>query len=339
MKYCEIIRIFLLSGLILCSTRVSAVEIKIATLSPDGQVWMEKMREGAEEILEKTHQRIRFKFYPGGVMGDDGAVLRKIRIGQLQGGVFVAGSLAHIFPDSQVYGLPLKFNTFEEVDYVRKRMDPVLMDGLEKNGFVSFGLAEGGFAFIMSKAPIRTIDDLRRQKVWIPDNDRMSLVVLTAFDIAPIPLTLADVRAGLQTGLIDTVTTPPIGALALQWHTQIKYLTETPIVYIYGFLSVDKKTFSNISPEDQKILREVMGRVFREIDRRNRQDNVKALEALRNQGIQFVKPSPDALNEWHTKVSEIYKQLVEMDRVSRHIIDVLDKNLADYHSQHAEADK
>jgi TRAP-type C4-dicarboxylate transport system substrate-binding protein len=339
MKYRTIVRISLLGCLLLWASQTGAVQIKIATLSPEGQIWMEKMREGAEEVLKRTHQRIRFKFYPGGVMGDDRAVLRKIRIGQLQGGAFVAGSLSHIYPDSQVYGLPLKFSTFDEVDYVRKRMDPIIMSGLEKNGFVTFGLAEGGFAYIMSKAPIRTIGDLRRQKVWIPDNDRMSLEVLNAFDIAPIPLTLADVRAGLQTGLINTVTTPPIGALALQWHTQIKYLTETPIVYIYGFLTVDKKTFSALSPEDQNTLREVMGGVFREIDHLNRQDNLNALAALRNQGIQFVKPSPDALNEWHAKAAEIYKRLVEIGRISQHILDILDKNLADYHAQHAKTNE
>jgi len=118
-------------------------------------------------------------------MGDDKVVLRKIRIGQLHGGAVVSGSLSDYFPDNQVYGLPLKFRSFEEVDYVRERMDPLLTGGLEKSGFVTFGLAEGGFAYVMSNAPVRTLDDLRKRKVWAPDNDLTTLEAVKAFGITP----------------------------------------------------------------------------------------------------------------------------------------------------------
>ncbi|MCU7941035.1 MAG: TRAP transporter substrate-binding protein DctP [gamma proteobacterium symbiont of Bathyaustriella thionipta] len=75
------------------TTIVQAKTFKIATLSPDGSDWMQKMRSGAKEIKQKTNGRVKFKFYPGGVMGDDQAVLRKIRIGQLHGGALGGGSL------------------------------------------------------------------------------------------------------------------------------------------------------------------------------------------------------------------------------------------------------
>ncbi|MDH3358940.1 MAG: TRAP transporter substrate-binding protein DctP [Desulfobacteraceae bacterium] len=324
------IRIIAFILIVMLTGQAQAIQIKIATISPEGSVWMEKMREGAEELARKTNNRVEMKFYPGGVMGDDKAVLRKIRIGQLQGGAFVSGSLSQFYPDNQIYSLPLFFRSFKEIDYVRERLDKKIIDGFEKGGFVIFGIAEGGFAYVMSTVPIHSVDDMRQQKVWIPDNDSMILEAIKAFDIRPIPLSIADVRAGLQTSLINTVTTPPIGALALQWHTQIKYLMDEPFLYIYGVLAVDRKAFKRISTGDQQIFREIMGEVFKDLDRRNREDNIKAVEALRKQGIEFIKPSPEALKKWCKDASEVPNRLVKADRLSQEMVDTLENLLKEY---------
>ncbi|MBW1959629.1 MAG: TRAP transporter substrate-binding protein DctP [Deltaproteobacteria bacterium] len=328
-----IVLIFTLTG------PAQAMRFKIATLSPEGSVWMQKMREGAEELTRKTDNRVTIKYYPGGVMGDDQAVLRKIRIGQLHGGAVVGGSLSRFYPDNQIYSLPLKFRSFDEVDYVRKHLDPLIAQGLEKGGFVTFGIAEGGFAYVMSKVPIRTVEEMRRQKVWIPDNDPMILESVKAFGITPFPLSIVDVRAGLQTGLINTVTTPPIGAVALQWHTQINYLMYEPFMYIYGVLALDRKAFAKISPDDQRIFREIMGRKFRELDRLNREDNVNALNALRKQGIKFINPLAEALNIWHHKAEAVPKRLVNAGKLSQEMVNTLETLLKDYRSKQLRAEK
>jgi len=321
------------------SGQAQAMRFKIATLSPEGSVWMQKMREGAGELARKTDNRVTIKYYPGGVMGDDRAVLRKIRIGQLHGGAVVSGSLSKFYPDNQIYNLPLKFRSFEEVDYVRKHLDQRIVKGLEEGGFVTFGIAEGGFAYVMSTVPIRTVREMRHQKVWIPDNDTMILETVKAFDITPFPLSIADVQAGLQTGLINTVTTPPIGALALQWHTRIKYLMYEPFLYIYGVLAVDCKAFKKISTYDQQIFREIMGRIFREIDHLNREDNIKALEALRKQGIEFIKPSGEALEKWYADAEAVPRRLIRAGKLSQGMVNTLEKLLKDYRSMQLHAKK
>ncbi|MFC1516642.1 TRAP transporter substrate-binding protein DctP [Thermodesulfobacteriota bacterium] len=319
--------------IVMLAEQSHAIVLKVATLSPDGQYWMQEMRKGAEAVAQKTDNRVRFKFYPGGSMGDDKSVMRKIRNGQLHGGAVVANSLTQYFPDNQVYNLPFKFRSYEEVDYVRERMDPIIMDGLEKGGFVTFGLAEGGFAFFMSNSPLRTIDDLRSQKVWIPEGDATALETVKALGVTPIPLSIASVRTDLQTGLIDTVATSPIGAIALQWHTQIEYLMDMPVMYIYAVLAVNRKVFYRMSPDDQKTVREVMRGVFRNIDKKNRKDNVSALEILRKQDIQFVKANDEQLAEWYAKTSIVSDRLINAGRLSRDIVDTLEKHLKEYRSK------
>jgi len=330
------IRIIIIMSIVMLTGPAQAMRFKIATLSPEGSVWMQKMREGADELARKTDNRVTIKYYPGGVMGDDKAVLRKIRIGQLHGGAVVGGSLSQFYPDDQIYSLPLKFRSFEEVDYVRKHLDQRIAQGLEKGGFVIFGIAEGGFAYVMSTVPIRTVEEMRRQRVWIPDNDPMILEAVKAFGITPFPLSIADVRAGLQTGLINTVTIPPIGAVALQWHTQINYLMYEPFMYIYGVLAVDHKAFAKISTHDQRIFREIMGRIFREIDRLNREDNVNALEALRKQGIEFIKPSGEALDIWYREAKAVPKRLIRAGKLSQGMVNTLETLLKDYRSKQSD---
>jgi TRAP-type C4-dicarboxylate transport system substrate-binding protein len=276
---------------------------------------MTKMRAGAADIKTRTEGRVEFKFYTGGTMGNDKAVLNKIKIGQLQGAAVSGGSLADAARDIQAYSLPLKFRSFDEVDYVRAKMDPLLSKQLEEGGFVNFGFAEGGFAYAMSKnAPVPSIPALRKQRVWIPDNDHQSEEAMKVFQVTPVPLSLADVLPSLQTGIIDTVASSPIATVALQWHTQVKYLTELPLSYFVGTLAIDKKSFLRLSPADQAVVRDVMGKVFHEIDEQNRKDNISAYNALLKQGIKPVKPNAQELAEWE-KYAELASQQMVKDGI------------------------
>lgn len=279
-------------------SQVHAITIKIATISPDGTSWMREMRAGASEIKKQTQGRVIFKYYPGGVMGNDDSVLRKIRIGQLQGGAVTAGSLDHIYPSIDIYGLPYLFTSLSEVDYVRSKMDPILMSNLEEKGLVSFGLAEGGFSYLMSDAPLRTVDDVKNQKLWLPSSHKVGEAVFSSAGIHPVTLPLSDVLTGLQTGLIDTVITSPIGAIALQWHTRIKYVVDMPLTYFAALLVIDQKAFNKIKLEDRKIVRQIMSDVFDRIDTQNRKDSIAAREALKNQGVEFISLSQETIDSW-----------------------------------------
>jgi len=304
--------------------------LKIATLPPDGTAWMKELRKVAGAIEQKTAGRVQFKFYPGGVMGNDASVLRKIRIGQLQGGGVASGALAAIYPDSQTYGLPMLFHSYDEVDYVRARMDAVLENGLEGKGLVAFGIAESGFAYLMSNRPIRSLPDLEGLKVWVPEGDPISRTFFEMAGRSPIPLPVADVLTGLQTGLIETVGTPPIGAIALQWHTALKYLTETPVMYTYGMLLVDRRTFSSLSATDQSIVRQTLEGGIARLNKQNRSDNNSAKQALKNQGIVFVQPSAEGLNELRAAAAKATSRLTQGNLYSRSVLEGLRNNLSAY---------
>jgi len=317
-------------GSFLPSSSALAVVLKIATVSPEGATWMVKMREAAKEIKKSTEGRVKFKFYSGGVMGSDESVLRKIKIGQLHGGAVTGGSLINIYPDLSVYSLPFVFQSLKEVDVVRDKLDPYLINGLEEKGFVTFGLAEGGFAYFMSNKKLLTKEDVRSQKVWVITGDRISQVVLESAAVSPIPLPISDVMTGLQTGLIDTVATSPIAAISLQWHTRVKYLTDAPVSYFFGMLTVSKKAFNKIAVKDQAIVREVMANAFAKINAQNRIDNERAREALVNQGIKFVKMSNEIYDDWKDTAHSAIQTLIQEKLVNPEVYKKLQEILSSY---------
>jgi len=310
----------------------ASATLKIATAAPEGTSWMKEMRAGAKEITARTDGRVTFRFYPGGVMGNDASVLRKIRIGQLHGGAVTGGGLAAIFHDAQIYGLPFFFRSYDEVDYVRKRMDPMILDGLKQRGFIAVGLAELGFAYLMSRRPLRQSSDLKERKVWVPEGDRVAYAAFEAIGVSAIPLSLIDVLTGLQTGLVDTVGASPIGAIALQWHTRVKYVADAPLSYLYGGLVIKRTAFDRLLPQDQVIVQEVMERVLVSISERNRRDNDGSRDALRNQGIQFITPAPEVWEETRTSVSKAMDALAREGVFSQIALETLRGNLDTYRS-------
>ena len=270
----------------------NAQTLKIATIAPEASDWMQGMRRGAKEISERTDGRVKIKLYGGGVQGSDSQVMRKIRIGQLQGGSFTTAVLMDTYKDIGLYNMPMVFNDQAEVDYVRERLDDRLFRELEDAGFVSFGFASTGFSVILSNEPVDSVDDLKNKKVWVPQNDPISEAALKALGLNPAPLPLSDVFTGLQTRLIEIVPGSPIGALVLQWHTKVDYMTDLPLLYTAGLTAIDKRAFTRLKSADQAIVRDVMTRLYKEYDAKSAIDDSDAKAALVNSGVARVEVDP-----------------------------------------------
>jgi len=309
--------------------------LKIATLAPEGTAWMQELRRGAEEVATATRGRVEIKFYPGGVMGNDKTVLRKIRAGQLQGGAFTGGSLDEVYADTAIYGMPFLFRSYAEVDYVRERVDPLLREELAKAGMVPLGISEGGFAYLLSDTAVRKVQDLKGKKVWVPEGDVVSQTGLEVAGIAPVPLPLADVYTGLQTKLVDTVATTPAGAIAFQWHTKVKYFTDVPLMYLVGVVAVDKGALEKLGAEDQVVVKDRMGAALARLDALNREGNRSARDALQKQGITFVGPeSPEELARWRGIADEALRRLRDRGAYSPEMLGRIHDHLRVYRAEH-----
>ncbi|MGI9270984.1 MAG: TRAP transporter substrate-binding protein DctP [Woeseiaceae bacterium] len=282
----------------------AATTLKIATVTPEGSQWMQDMRATSAEIKAATDGRVVIKYYGGGSQGTDSTVLKRMSRGALHGGVFTPSALMERYPDIGLYGLPMVFDSAEDATYVRDRMDKKLAAGLEEAGFVSFGFAATGFAMMMSNEPVAGLEDLRGKRVWVPEGDAVSKATMDALGVNPIPLPLTDVYTALQTGALDIIAMSSVGAVILQYHTKLKYVTDLPLVYTMGLMVVDKRAFAKISAADQTIVRQKLASLYARYDVSNLEDEAEAKQALFNAGMQRIVPGEEQLVQLRSVLSK-----------------------------------
>jgi len=310
------------------------VTLRIATLAPEASGWVQAMRQAVSEIKSRTDGRVVIKLYPGGIQGSDQQVLRKFRT-SLQGGAFTPSAFADIYPDINLYSLPLTFESEAEAAYVRSYMDIHLINGLQEKGYICFGISGTGFAIIMSSKPVYGADDLKGKKVWVPEGDAVSYRSLQALGVSPQPLPLTDVLLGLRTDLIDIAPVSSLGALFMQWHTSVDYLTDMPLVYTYGFMVIQERAFNKIGPADRKIVQQVMEKIYSDADAAIAVEDAKAKQVLLDHGMQRIVPSAAEVAKIRKTMAESNRALVKEGVVSEELYNELLRYIDEYRSEHA----
>jgi TRAP-type C4-dicarboxylate transport system substrate-binding protein len=275
-----------------------AVELKIATLAPDGSAWMVAMREAAKRVEQGSEGRVKFKFYPAGVMGSEATVMRKIRLGQLQGAAMTGSEATLIDLNASIYSLPFLLRDEEELAVLRQSFDARLVSRFEAAGVRLLAITNVGFAYLMSTKPIRSTQDLRAAKVWVPQNDKVAEVTFRSGGVSPISLPLGDVFTSLQTGLVDTVANTWSGAIGLQWHTRLKHAVDLPLTMVMGFVFVDGKAFARLQEPDQELVTRSFAQAAKDIDVKFRADNQGARGTLLRQGMEILPITPDDAAHW-----------------------------------------
>ena len=298
-------RLLMLLLLSLLALPAGAQSIKIATLAPDGSAWMRELRAAAAEVKQGTAGRVEVKFYPGGVMGNDAVVLRKMRLGQLQGGVLTSSELSMVYPDSQAYSLPFLFSSWDQVAKARAVADPVLAKGFEQRGLHMLGVSGVGFAYLMGDKPLRTRADTAGIKLWVPQNDAIAIRTFQAAGVSPIPLPIGDGFTSLQTGMVDTVANTPSGAVALQWHGKIKHMVDLPLSFVVGYLVLDEKAWKRLSPADQAVVAKAFDAAARRMDATVQRDNEGALAAMKKQGLSVNTLEPAEAARWRAAGDQV----------------------------------
>jgi TRAP-type C4-dicarboxylate transport system substrate-binding protein len=291
----------LLTCLFLIQSAIGAEKnlvIKLGTLAPEGSSWMKTLNTLNIEVMKKTENKVQFRIYPGGVLGDEMDMLRKMKIGQIQGAALSSGGLSALFKEIDVLQIPFLFQKYEEVDTILKKMDSFFRKGFEDNGYILLGWSEGGFIYLMSNTPISSVADLKKVKVWTWEESPMAKAIFDEAGVSAIPLSVPDVLVGLQTGLVDVIYAPPTVAISLQWFTKVKYMTDVPLAYLAGGIVVNKDTFKRIPPAFQNILIESCQRHLDQLKIVTRNENREAIKVMMKHGVKIVTPSGDQVEEY-----------------------------------------
>jgi len=249
---------------------------------------MVAMRDIGREIQEATSGEVGFKFYPNMSMGDETDVIRKIRLGQLNGGGFTGFGLGEILPEIRILELPYLFNSELEIDSTLAVMDDRFRTRFAQKGFVLLGWADVGWIYFMANKPVAEPKDLNGAKVWMWEGDPLARAFYEELGKTPISLSVTDVMMALQTGMVDAVYGSPLATLVLQWFTRLKFISDIPFTNAIGAVLMDKPSFDALPLETQHIILDIAGRRLRELVLSSREDNRKAYEQLQKEGLVVV---------------------------------------------------
>ncbi|OIO04111.1 MAG: hypothetical protein AUJ52_15880 [Elusimicrobia bacterium CG1_02_63_36] len=269
---------------------VCAAPIKFATLAPDGTDAMKVMRQIDEEMQKKSGGKVKFKFYAGGRQGDEKDMVRKIRVGQLHAGGFTGVGLGEVSPEIRVLDAPWLFENTGEVDHIYEKFAKDFEDAFREKGYELLGWTEVGFVYVFSNEPVRTAEDMKKLKIWVWEGDPIAEAAFGAIGVHPIPLSITDVNSSLQTGLIDAVYSAPLYAIALQWHEKTQHIYSVPLANATGAVLIAKSAFDKLSPENQKLLKEVSAKHLRTLNEKTRRENERAIATLKKQGLKWNTP-------------------------------------------------
>jgi len=313
--------------------------IKVATIAPDGSTWINVLREYDAQIRKESNGRIGFKIYAGGVAGDEIDVLKKIRIGQYHAGGFTGVGIGEIAPNVRVLDSPFLFKNYDEVDHIYQKFSDELEKEIEKGGFVLLGWAEVGFVYTFTKTPVYGIEDLKKIKMWARQGDPIAEVAYKVIGITPVPLSVTEVLTSLQTGLIDGVYGSPLAILATQWFTKVKYMHNVPITDASGALLISKKYFDSLPKDLQEILLRNGKKYMRKLVELTREENQKAIETLKKNGIIITNPPSKKLLEEYDEIGKKARRMLVGRLFSEEWLNKIEKALEEYRKANPKTSK
>jgi TRAP-type C4-dicarboxylate transport system substrate-binding protein len=304
------------------------VTLKFATLAPEGSAWMQMFDRMKAKVAEATGGQVKLKAYPAGIMGEEKDVLFKIKVGQVDGGGFLAYGVGAICPESKALTVPLLFDNYEEVDAVFAQMAPYFEERAAQNGYVALGWVEIGFSHLFSAVPVRDLAELRTAKPWAIPGEEMIAELFKAGKVSAIPVPVGDVLTALQTGLIQTVYAPPLATVATQWHTRTRYRNTLRLTYSFGGIFVSRKAWDKVPEAMRAKILEIARAETTALTKQVRLSNDEALGVMDAAKVQKVDTTPEGvagLRAASQTAVEVMKGKVfpveSYDRIVRHLAD------------------
>lgn len=300
-------------------------QVKLAVLVPEGTSWGNSLKKLSKEVEAATNGEVNFKVYFGGVSGDEPDVLRKVRIGQLHGGIFTGKTLGDIYGDVRTMEIPFTFyGNQKKASETLTKLSPQFNQGLKAKGFVNLGFYEIGQVYVVSTKKISSLKELKGTKIWSWEGDPLVGALLDSLQLVSVPLALPDVLSSLSTGIINAAYAPPLGIIALQWHTKIKYLVDFPTAYSIGALLISDKIWGKMKPDHQQKVMTIAQKLIKEANEKSVAESATAKAQLKNSGIEFVS-FPEADYKEAASVRSLVISKLRDKYLSSKIIQEIDK--------------
>ncbi len=305
-------------------------KIRMATLAPKGSSFHQSLQMMGQKWRQAPDGGATLTIYTDGTMGSEYDVIRRLRIGQLQAAMLTVVGLSAI--DESIHALeymPMMFRSLEEMEHVLEQLRPILEKKMLDKGFVTLFWGDAGWIRWFTNKPIRYPEDLKKMKTFVWAGDTQQLDLMKAAGYHPVPLEASDILTGLQTGMIDVVSTTPTYALAGQFYRRAKYMIEVNWAPLLGATVVTRKAWDRFTARDREFILESAAEAGRAIKTQSRLEAEQSVEAMKKRGLVVQEVGPEIQARWEAAAEEFYPK-IRGSMVPEDIFDEVQRFIREY---------
>lgn len=297
-------------GLLPLASIAADAQLKIGSLVPKNSLYHRELMQVGEAWKKSQTGSPKFNVFTDGSQGGEAEMVRRMRIGQLQAALLSVVGLREIEPSiAALQNLPLAFRSWEELDYVREKMRPSMEKKFLEKGYVVLAWGDAGWVRFFSKNPAFSPEDYKKMKFFAWGAEAEQQEIMKSLGYTPVPLEPTDILPSIQTGMINVVPSTPYFALASQIFNTAPNMLEINWAPIVGAFVISKKSWDDMSPEAQKVLRASSDKAGQVIRNQARKEVDEAVEAMKKRGLKVNKPNAEQLKEWQALSESLYPRI------------------------------
>lgn len=311
---------------------LSALDLKIASIAPESSPYGRALQRLAGEWQKISGGRVKVRLYHNGIVGDQSDILRKIRIGQIQGGIFTNAGVSGVAREALSVSVPFLIRNDAEFRYVMTGLRPVLDRRFTDSGFKLVAWAEAGWLYFFSRDAVRTPSEMRQLRLGVPATEQDLVNTFKAIGYRPIPLDTTQVLTSLNSGVADAIISSPLLAAGYQWFAIARYMLDLPIAPAAGCILLSERAWNRIPAEFRQPFLDAARRTEETLQSSLEDLDSRAISAMTSYGLQKVTPTPAEIAQWQTEFEQNRAAIIasSFDQPS---VETIEKDLARYRAR------
>ena len=277
---------------------LSAQTIRLASGAPESSPWGAALNRLAADWSRISGGRVNLQVFHNAIAGDEQDVLRKMRIGQIQAGVFTSGGLEALAPEVMTLSMPVLIQSDEELDYVFDHLREDLEAAVARNRFQVLGWSKGGWVYFFTSRSVRSPSELRQIRLAASAENPELLQAFRVMGYQAFPVTQTELLTSLNSGMVDGFYASPIGAAGFQWFARAPYMLDLPVAPFLGSVVISDRAWSSIPANLRPRLKAAVESHISRLDSAVRELEEDAISVMRNHGLQTTELSAAERERW-----------------------------------------
>ena len=282
------------------------VNIRLATLAPENSPWSRALRSMGAAWEKETDKRVQLTVYAGTIASESSAIAR-MAVGGLQAATLMTAGLSEIDEAFNVFGIPFFFESDAELAHVQQKLTPVIRERLRAKRFHLVNWGNGGWVHLFSKAPIRTLEEVKQAKIYTTEGNPKMVQWFTSNGFHAVPLAAGEIpkQLTLPNGAINAAPMPPIYAMTLQVFKNAPYMLDVRLAPLVSATVMTESAWNKISPDDRTKILTAASQMEQQIAKEGPGLDAFSIGMMKTSGLQVVPLDAKAVAEFRSLAEKL----------------------------------